>query len=275
MLDLLTQSAVRRGLDQSILLAGLVTARLMPIVLLVPFLGGKAAPAQVKVGLALAFTVLVYPIVWASAPAIPDAPLLVAALIAKEIGVGLMLGFVTALVFHAVRMAGRLIDTSRGQTKAMSMVPQLKTQVSVTGNFLLQLFIVIFLLTGGHRLFLAALTRSFKYIPPEQFASFAHAGDHGSAVALGIARLATESISIGVLLAFPVIAAILLTNIFLALVNKAAPQINVFFLGMPLKAVIGVAVVLLALDPLATRFLDEAIRYFEHLLELIHLLAPP
>lgn len=270
MYDFLTQTAIQKGLDQSILLAGLVTARLMPIVMLVPFLGGKAAPTQVKIGLSLVFTVLVYPAVWITSPDIPEAPIVIAGLVVKEIAVGLMLGFITALVFDSVRMAGRLIDTSRGQNKAMSMVPQLKTQVSVTGNFLLQLFIVIFMVTGGHRIFLAALTRSFKFIPPAEFATLA---GNGAAIAFGIAELATQAISIGVLLAFPVIAAILLTNIFLALVNKAAPQINVFFLGMPLKAMVGIAVVLLALDPLVSRFLDEAVGYLRHLLEFIHILS--
>lgn len=271
MLEGLQQQALQDALRRAILLGGLVTARMVPIVLLVPFLGGKAAPNQVKIGLALAFAVLVYPAVWASNPALPEDAVTIGALLVKEIGVGLMLGFVTALVFHAVRMAGRLIDTSRGQNKAMSMVPELRTQVSVTGNFLLQLFIVLFLVTGGHRVFLTALTRSFRQIPPHNFAAVS---THGTAVVFDIAQLATESITIGVLLAFPVIAAILLTNIFLALVNKSAPQINVFFLGMPLKALVGIVVVMLALEPLASRFLDESVYYLQQLLELIHLLSP-
>ena len=270
-MNFLADMTIQRALDQAILLAGLVTARMMPIVLLVPFLGGKATPAQVKVGLALVLTVLVYPSVWVAAPPIPDSPLHVTALLVKEVGVGLMLGFTAALVFHAVRMAGRLIDTTRGETKGMSMVPQMETQVSPTGNVLFQLFLVLFMLTGGHRLFFAALTRSFERIPPHEFLAVA---DHGPTLVFGIADLACDAIGIAVLLAFPVIAAILLTNIFLALVSKAAPQINVFFLGMPLKALIGIAVVLLALDPLAGRFLDEAMGYFRHLLEFIQLLSP-
>ena len=269
--EFLTQSVIQRGLDQSILLAGLVTSRMMPVVMLVPFLGGKAAPTQVKIGLALTLTVLVYPAVWLGSPALPQSPLVVAALLVKEIGVGLMIGFVTALIFASVRIAGRVIDTSRGQSKAMSMVPQLKTQASVSGNFLLQLFIVLFMLTGGHRLFLAAITRSFRKIPPHEFASLRN----GEAIVFGIARLAADAIELGILLALPVIAAILLTNIFLALVNKAAPQINVFFLGMPLKALAGIAVLLLALDPLISRFMAEAVSYLRHLLEFLAMGAPP
>ncbi len=269
-MNFLAETAIQEGFDRAILLAALVTARMGPLVMLVPFLGGKAAPAQVKVGLALVLTILVYPAVWLATSTVPDSPIVVAALLVKEVGVGAMLGFVTALVFYATRMAGRVIDTSRGETKATAMVPQTKTQASVTGNFLVQLFIVVFMATGGHRFFLAALTRSFIHIRPHEFLTVR---GRGEAIAFGLAELATEAIGIAVLLAFPVLAAILLTNIFLALVNKAAPQINVFFLGMPLKALVGIAVVLFALDALAARFLDEAIGYFEHLLELIRLLG--
>jgi len=270
-LEGLQQQALRDALNRALLLGGLVTARMVPIVLLVPFLGGRAAPNQVKVGLALAFAVLVYPAVWVSNPTLPADPVTVGALLVKEIGVGLMLGFVTGLVFQAARMAGRIVDISRGETKSMSMVPELQTQTSATGNFLLQLFIVVFLVTGGHRIFLAALTRSFREIPPHNFAAVSA---NGRAVVFDIAELGTEAVTIAVLLAFPVVAAILLTNIFLALVNKSAPQINVFFLGMPLKALVGILVVLLALEPLASRFLDESVFYLERLLELIHLVSP-
>lgn len=273
MFELLSESAVQQGLNQAILLAGLVAARMMPVVQLVPYMGGKAVPAQVKMGLALALTVLVYPAVWSSGAAaqLPEGPLEVAGLLIKELGVGVMIGFIAGLVFQAARMAGQIIDLSRGQTKATSMVPQLKTQASVSANFLVQLFIAMFLITGGHHLFLRVLTRSFLLIPPQDFL---HLGGNGAALVFGIARLATDTITLSVLLAFPVIAAILLTNFFLALVNKAAPQINVFFLGMPLKALVGIIVILLALDPLLQRFMDEAALYLGQTLRYIEILSP-
>ena len=100
MFELLSESAIQQGLSQAILLAGLVAARLVPVVQLVPFLGGKAVPAQVKMALALALTVLVYPVVWTGGAArrLPGAPVEVAGLLIKEVAVGLMIGFVAALV---------------------------------------------------------------------------------------------------------------------------------------------------------------------------------
>lgn len=274
MVDILGDTAVQQALSRSILLAGLVVARLMPVVMLAPFLGGKAAPAQVKLGLALTLTVLVYPAVW-NAPgavgALGAGPLVITGLVFKELAVGATLGFIAALVFDAARMAGRLIDTTRGASQSMSMVPELKTQVTTSANLLVQFFIVMFFLTGGHRVFLRAVVLSFERIPPHTFPDLS---GRGSALAFSMARFVADAIELAVLLAFPVIAALLLTNVFLALVNKAAPQINVFFLGMPLKAMIGVIVVLLALGPLTTRFLTSAQEAYGRTLELTESVAP-
>ena len=275
--ELLTDEAMRRSLDQSILLAALVMARVVPLVQLVPYLGGKATPQMVKLGLALALAVLVYPAVWLSgaAAALPASPLVLAALVFKEVCIGLVLGFVAALVFEAVRMAGQMIDAARGQTMANVMVPQLPERVSVSANFGYQAAIVVFLMLGGHRIFLGGLIRSFVWIPPQSFPAL----QEGSLqlVALTVLRLTADAITLGLLLAFPVIASILLLDLFLALVNRAAPQINVFFLGMPLKALLGVAVLLLALDMVVARMMDEAFGQLGVVLELVEALgaSPP
>ncbi len=268
MLQLLQSEAIQQPLNQSILLAALVAARLMPIVQLVPYLGGKAVPQSVKMALALALAVLVYPTVWLSgaAEALPTSAGAIAALVLKEVMVGFMIGFVAALVFDAVRTAGQLIDNSAGITQATSLAPQLEERVSLSANFLFQLTVVIFFVSGGHRVFLAALVRSFERIPPQ---SFLHSGDSLTALAYGSARLGADAITLAVLLSFPVIAAVLLANLFLALVNKSAPQINVFFLGMPIKAALGVIVVLLGLDMLLERFMFAAADNFVELAKLV------
>ena len=271
MWEFLTDEGVQRGINQMILLAALVTARLVPVVYLVPYLGGQVMPQPVKMGIAMALTVMVYPAVWqtGAAGALPSGALEIAALVTKELVVGLMLGFVAALAFEALRVAGQLIDGARGQTMATAFVPQLKTQASVSAELLYQLGVVMFLVTGGHRLFLSALVKSYVIVPPQHFPEL---GARLEAITFGIIRLTADAIILGVLLAFPVVAAILLANLMLALINKAAPQINVFFLGMPLKAVLGVGVLLLGLRIVVDRFLVEAAVGVEHVMSLIELL---
>jgi flagellar biosynthesis protein FliR len=272
MLEFLSDDAVRVPLNQAILLAALVAARVLPVVYLVPFMGGKAVPQPVQMGIAIALAMLVYPAVWLSGAAaeLPEAHLHIVVLVLKELFVGLMLGLVTSLVFTAILVAGQFIDVSAGITQASSFAPQLPERVSLSGNFLLQFALVIFFVTGGHRIFLTAFVMSFDSIPPQ---TFLDVGDSLPAIGLGIARLAADSITFGVLLAFPVVSAILLTNIFLALVNKSAPQINVFFLGMPVKAVLSTVVILLGLHVFIDAFLLESGRYFAELARFIEILG--
>lgn len=257
MLELITPD-IQASIDRAILLWALIAARMLPIVQLAPYLGGKAAPQAVKLALTLALTALVYPVIWSSgaAEALPSGAFEIAGLLFKELFLGVTFGFVASLVFDAVIVAGQLIDNARGQTQAMSFAPQTPERVSVTGNYLYQLAIAMFLLIGGHRIFLAALVHSFAAIPPQTIPAL---GDHLGAISLGILRLAADSIALGVLLAFPVVAAILLTDLCLALINRAAPQINVYFLGMPIKSMVGVFVVLLTLQLFAGRIVDEGV----------------
>ncbi len=271
MWEFLTDHGVQQGLNQMILLGALVAARLMPVVYLVPYLGGQVVPQQVKIGISLALTVLVYPAVWqtGAASALPAGSLEIGALILKELVVGLMLGFVAALAFEALRIAGQLIDGARGQTMATALVPQLKARASVSAQLLFQLGVVIFVLTGGHRLFLSALVKSYVMLPPQSFPAF---GTHLQAITLGIMRMTADAITLGVLLAFPVIAAVLLANVLLALINKAAPQINVFFLGMPLKAVLGIVILLAGMQIVLQRFTQDAALGVEHVVQLLELM---
>jgi flagellar biosynthetic protein FliR len=260
LLALLDEPAVKIAIERAILLGALVTARVAPIVQLVPYLGGKATPQTVKLGLSMAITALVFPLVFASgaADALPNDPISIGALVLKEALLGVAFGFVASLVFEATRVAGQLIDNARGQTQATAFAPQLPERVSVSADLLYQLSALVFVLLGGHQLLIAALLRSYVSIPPHQFPAL---GENVQQAALAIARLGADAITLGVLLAFPVTAAILLTEVVLAFVNRAAPQINVFFLGMPLKACVGLGALVFALDAIIGRVMNEAVSY--------------
>ncbi|MGM0556121.1 MAG: EscT/YscT/HrcT family type III secretion system export apparatus protein [Myxococcota bacterium] len=272
MFDLLTDQGIQTGLWQGVTLGALVIARLALIVQLVPFLGGQKLPQQVKMGITLALAIVVFPAVWSQGAAarLPASALPVAALVTKELAIGVTLGFVAALTFESARMAGELIDVARGQTMIKAMVPQLQARASATGDILYQLSVVMFLAVGGHRLVLAALYRSFEVLPVHTFPSFP-AGE--LQVGLYVARLTADAITFGVLLALPVIVAVLLANLVLALMNKAAPQMNVFFLGMPLKAMLGVAVLLFGLHIIVDRLIDDGLARINHLQRVVELLG--
>jgi flagellar biosynthesis protein FliR len=254
-----------------LVLFGLSFARYAAFIQIVPFFGGAVVPAQVKVAVATALVIITYPALVAELP--PDGaplgfgPVGFVGMLAKEAFVGFTLGFVASLVFEAVQVAGRIADFQRGSTMAELFAPQLQERVSELGQFQLQLAIVIFLSTGAHRFFIGSLVRSFEFIPALKFPQIAS----GWSPAAEFLTLMTGSVlSIGVQLAVPVIVTLLLTDLFFGLINRVAPQVNVFFLSMPVKMWIGIFVVAVMMPFLVERFrdyFDESYRAFEFMIQ--------
>lgn len=265
MIDAFLDGSLPTTARSALIVFVLVLARVVPVVELAPFLGGRATPRTVKTGIALAIALIVYPaVVTPDLLIAPPSDLALAALIVKEVLVGLTLGFVTSLVFESVRMAGQIVDAVRGQTMANVLVPQLPERASVTADYLYQLAIALFFVIGGHRLFLLAFTSSYQTITPLGYFSV----DQATTTTF-IVRVAADAIALGLSFALPAVAAILLADLMLGLVNKAAPQVNVFFLGMPAKAAIGIAVVLLSLGFWADRLAVEAAGVGDDIGELV------
>lgn len=252
-------------------LAGLAFTRLISFLLIVPFFGGAAVPGRVKIAVAAAFVIVAYPALTIS-PTHGSAWLFgtfgFIALLVKEALVGFSLGFLAALIFEAIPMAGRLIDLQRGGAFAELFAPQLQSEVSELGQFKLQLAIVLFLLMGAHRLFIGAMIESFTIIPATGFPKLASGW---SPLTEFVVLLGGRMITIAVQLAAPAMFALLLTDFFFGLINRVAPQINVFFLSLQVKAVVGVMVILLALQQYQEqylRFFAESWRAFEALLQM-------
>jgi flagellar biosynthetic protein FliR len=251
-----------------LVLIGLAFARFLSFLVIVPFFGGSAVPGRVKVATATAFVVIVYPSLEGALPVgqpLPFGPLGFIAMLAKECFVGFTLGFVATLVFEAIQVAGRIIDFQRGATIGEVYAPQLQTQVSELGQFKLQFAIVLFLMIGGHHAFIEALLRSYEAIPATGFPRL----DPGWTPQVAfLVTLSGQVISIGVQLAAPAMVALLLTDLFFGIINRVAPQINVFFLSLPVKMMVGIFVVMAAL----TLYQDRYIYYFKESLKAFDLL---
>ena len=254
-----------------LVLVGLAFARLLAFLVVVPFFGGAAVPARVKVATATAFVVIVYPSLAAGlkGEALGFGPVGFIGLLAKEAFVGFTLGFVASLVFEAVQVAGRVIDFQRGSTLAELFAPQLQTRVSELGQFKLQLAIVIFLAIGAHHFFIGSLLRSFEVVPA---LNFPHPQPGWSPAAEFMTRVTGGVLSVGVQLAAPAMIALLFTDLFFGIVNRVAPQINVFFLSLPVKMAVGLLVVLAALPLFRDRYIyyfKESYKAFEYVIRAL------
>lgn len=254
--------------QQGMLVLLLVIARIVPVVQLVPYLGGKATPQFVKTSLSLALAGLVFPVIWSGQEIATGAHL--ALLVLKEVLVGLTIGFIGALVFEAVRTAGQIIDTARGQNMATALNPMLPDRASVSGDALYLLFVAVFLGSGAHHLLLRVLVRSYIAVPVTEFPPTDHMAEAG----LLMARLFGSSFELALVVALPVVITVLLTDLVLAMVNKAAPQIQVFFMGMPLKAALGIFVLLLCTEGIMDTLMVHGVDDLHALERLIDGWAP-
>lgn len=243
----------------------LALIRLATFLVVVPVLNMRNAPILIKVGLAALCALAILPelnVIYD-----PENLGVLAVLALQEVAVGLLLAFVVILVFSIVTFAGHFIDTPIGFGMASVFDPALGGQVPVFSQFYYVLAAVIFLSVDAHLWLLQAVHRSFTVIP------FGGAIGFEPSFAL-ISDLIGQVFMIGIQIALPVVATILLTDIGLGIVIRAVPQINVFVLGFPIKIMVGLAVVVFALPTfvylVSQLFAADGLlfRYLESLLAL-------
>ncbi len=224
--------------------AGLVAVRVLSLLTFVPVFGVRSIPTPVRIALAVLLAAVLYPAVSGGAE-IPAGAVALVALAAKEALVGAVLGFVVALAFAALDMAGRLVDATRGSTLAEVIDPLSGERTSPLGELHVQVGLLVFLAIGGHRALILGLAGSYETIP---LAAFPGASSGLAPLASGAIRLTADALLVGLLLAAPALVALWVSEIALGLLGRAAPQVGVHFVGMPLRAAIGLAMVLLALS---------------------------
>lgn len=225
--------------------------RILAAFALLPVFSHQVLAGMTRNGVAASLALLVLPVVVADAPA--DAPTLFGglAITLKETLIGLLIGFGAAVPFWAVESVGFFIDNQRGTTMASSLDPMTGSQTSPLGVLLAQVLAVIFFVGGGVLAFLGALYESYRLWPV--FSFFPRLDGIAISYFLG---LLDRVMALTVLLAAPVIIAMFVAEFAIGLISRSAPQLNVFFLAMPVKSAIGLFI-LAAYTALLFAFLGE------------------
>jgi flagellar biosynthesis protein FliR len=227
----------------------LMFARIVTMIALLPVFGSQYVPLVLKIGLAFALSIILYPSVIASGvPALPTVTGLFVGMFIKEIFVGIVIGFVASLIFTIVQFAGYLIDVLTGFSFVELVDPFSDTSVSIFGQFNVIVFTILFFALNGHYFLLLAIQKSFAVIP--LLGAHLH---EGPLVQLVIKAVGNVFI-LGFKFSAPIFITLLLTQIALAVVARTVPQINVFFVGIPLNIVIAFGVAIIALPGLGVMF---------------------
>lgn len=219
----------------------LMFVRILAVLASAPVFNNRSMPAPAKIGFAalLALILLpVSPVANQNLAALPTDLFPFMLIVAQEILIGVLIGFVSNLVFMSVAMAAGVMGLQIGFRAANVFDPFLNNQSSALEQFYSLMTVAIFLIIDGHHWLLTALARTFETAP---FGTFVL----DSVTIEQLLRLTGESFVAAVQIALPIMGTLLLTDLGLGLIARAVPQIQVFFVGLPLK--MGLGLLLLAL----------------------------
>lgn len=231
-----------------------IFARVSALFVSAPVFGSREIPAQIKAGLAAVLSFALLPLARASLAA--DVPsslyVMIVALLAQTL-IGLLLGLVVSLLFAAVRVGGDVLDYQMGFTQAATFNPQFNETVSPIANFQFRYALVLYLLGNGHWLLIAALLRSFSVLPAARLSL-------GGPALQAFTDVTFQMLVTGIQIAAPGAAVLLITDIAFAFLNRAVPQMQVFYVGMPVKVIVGLIVVAAVL-PLLTVVVGQMVQH--------------
>ena len=206
--------------------------RISLILFVLPFFGGQAIPKTVKAALCLVMAYALWPRLSFPGVMFPANPWDILFVLAGELMIGLILSLVVRFLFAAVQMGGQLIGFQMGFAMINVVDPLTGASVVITSHFLYMTTLLTFLSLNGHLYLLQGLADSFALIPPGGLLISGVLGE-------SMVHLAGQIFVLAVKIAAPVMAALFLVDLALALVGRAAPQMHVLILGFPLKIGVG------------------------------------
>lgn len=220
----------------------LFLARMLPIIALSPFFGARVLPHPVKVTFAISLFVIFLPHLLLTTTTPLNFNLLLLLFLLKELFIGFAIGFVMSIPFTIVQNAGIIIDHQRGGASLMVNDPTIQNQSSPLGTLFNYVLIFVFFSIDGPFMFIDAIISSYEVIPPDKFFNTQFFLKGSSFWQTQIA-LFNKMMIISMRLATPALLAILMTDVFLGIANRLAPQVQITFLGMPLKSLLALAIV--------------------------------
>ena len=236
---------------------GLLLVRITTLVVTTPILGGVFAPPPVKIGLSLLLVIVLFPV-------IPVPPTLSAASVpvvaAHEFLVGFALALSIRALLAATELGGYLIGFQLGFAYAGIVDPQSGVRNNVIASLYSSLAALTLIGLNAHHALLRAMVRSYDVIP-------LGTGSIHQSMAASVTRLFGLVFYVGVQLAAPVVIVLVVVEVLLGVITRAAPSLNLMVVGAPIRSLLGLVTLIAAIQvvpstvgPLATRALELALR---------------
>jgi len=213
--------------------------RIAPIIAIVPFLGSKL-PGPAKISFALCIVAVFLPQIVLTSKLHMGLNINFIGFALKELLIGWILAFMISVPFYIATSSGVLVDFLRGSSALQVGDPSMQTQSSSIGILYNQVFIVLFFQVGGPLLFFDTILESYRFIPIDQILPPSFFNIHTSFWDI-VVHLLTKVTALSIQFASPSLLAILMAEMFLGIANRLAPQVQIAFLGMALKSILGLA----------------------------------
>lgn len=227
--------------------------RLSVVVFMLPFYGANLIPTTIKAALCMMLALALWPRLSFPGAVLPANPWTIALMFLGEFIIGLLLDILVRLLFSAAQSAGAIMGFSMGFSLMNSIDPMTGASESGLGHLMSQVTTMLFLALNGHLMLLSSLAQSFELVPPGGLLINAALGEH-------LIAFTGQMFIMALKIAAPIMASIFLVDLALALVARAAPQMNVLFIGFPVKITVGflfMTLVFAALAILIGQFISE------------------
>ncbi|WP_028221868.1 flagellar biosynthetic protein FliR [Paraburkholderia oxyphila] len=220
--------------------------RILALVAVAPVLGHRSVPTRIKIGIAAFITLIVAP----TLDPMPQVMVFSAEgvwILVNQFLIGAALGFTMQIVFAVVTAAGDLMGLGMGLGFASFFDPQANTSTPALSSWLNMMAMLAFLVFDGHLQMIAALVETFHSVPVS--ANVLSGNGYRLIVGWG-----ATIFNAGLLLSLPVVVALLITNISLGILNRAAPQIGIFQIGFALTMLVGLLLIQMMMPNLIPYF---------------------
>lgn len=214
----------------------LLFARIGALVMLLPALGERQVPTNVRLAFALALTAVFYPFAVASLPVgLTTAFDRLIAMLIGEILIGAAFGLLTRMLISATQVAGASIAANIGLGFVQTLDPTMGQQGAIIGSFLGVTGMTLIFVMDLHHLALAGIADSYRMFPPGEMIPL---GDLKDAAVMVVA----DTFRVGIQLSAPFIVFALVFNLGLGVLAKLMPQLQVFFIALPVSILVGLIV---------------------------------
>lgn len=218
-------------------------ARILALVTSAPLFSNIGVPNRTRLALGLAITFALMPML-PPMPTVPAGSLPALWILLQQMLIGVGMGFAMRIAFSSVELAGEFMGSQMGLGFATFYDPLSSAQTPVITEFVNLMTLLVFIALNGPLLYVATLAESFTVIPVSSAPLAAVSWKN-------LAELGSIMFSTGLLLALPVIVTLIITNLALGVLTRAAPQLNIFAVGFPITLLGGLAALAISLNYLA------------------------